>query len=227
MNKRHALVFLVFVLTVLVPSTCDATVDLIQDVESLRNSLTLKDPSRHLLTLRLADLYFDRATELGTEVTHTSPDDLAKVMSYYVGSWSVEGTMGDTPFKGRAYFRMPVGNHCTMGTVSFRAEKELISFSLVSGWDSSTGWVTEQGSGSDGTVYTLQWRKVSETVDEGEVVGTLNGKKVTEKNRLERKGKDDYVVVCTERTEGDKSMPDITFKFHRRPKEKSKQKAKK
>jgi hypothetical protein len=39
--------------------------ELIRDVEGLRNSLPAKDPSRQSLTLRLADLYFDRAAELG------------------------------------------------------------------------------------------------------------------------------------------------------------------
>lgn len=37
---------------------------LIQDIEALRNSLSANDPSRKTLTLRLADLYFDRAVDL-------------------------------------------------------------------------------------------------------------------------------------------------------------------
>ncbi len=39
--------------------------ELIKDVEGLRNSLPAKDPSRQSLTLRLADLYFDKSAELG------------------------------------------------------------------------------------------------------------------------------------------------------------------
>ena len=38
---------------------------LIRDVESLRNSLPVNDPSRKALTLKLADLYFDHSVELG------------------------------------------------------------------------------------------------------------------------------------------------------------------
>jgi hypothetical protein len=56
---------------------------------------------------------------------------------------------------------MPAGKHCIIGTVSFRAEGSPMHFSLVSGWDSSTGRATEQGSGVDGGVYRLPWRKVS------------------------------------------------------------------
>ena len=98
-------------------------------------------------------------------------------------------------------------------------------FSLVSGWDSSTGWATEQGSGVDGGVYRLPWRKVSPNVDEGELTGTVNGVKITEKDRLERKGKDEFVVVCTERKEGEESLPDQTFIYHRIVREKGAKKA--
>ena len=64
-----------------------------------------------------------------------------------------------------------------MGTVSFRMQGEQQHFSLVSGWDSSTGWATEQGIESTGEIYTVRWAKMSATVDEGESVGTAEGKK--------------------------------------------------
>lgn len=153
------------------------------------------------------------------------PKEYVELLQFYVGEWSVEGTVGETPLKGRASFRMPAGNFCILGTVSARVGKEPLIFSLVSGWDSSTGWGTEQGVGNDGGVYRLEWRKVSATVDEGELVGTVDGKKVTEKDRLERKGDDEFVVVCTERKEGDKSLPDMTLRFHKRAREKGKRKA--
>ena len=131
----------------------------------------------------------------------------------------------DTEYQGRASFRMPPGKHCIMGTVSMRCETDSVTFSLVSAWDSSTGWFTEQGAGADGTIYRLPWKKVSPTLEEGELIGTFNGMPVTEKDRLERKGKDDFVVVCTERTEGDKKLPDMTLTYHRMPKEAAKKKA--
>lgn len=145
-------------------------------------------------------------------------------MQFYVGEWTVEGTMGDTPLKGRASFRMPAGNYCILGTVTTRAGKEPYSFSLVSGWDSSTKWSTEQGIGHDGSLYRLEWRKVSATVDAGQLVGTVNGKKCSERDRLERKGDAEFVVVMTERMEGEKKLPDVTLVYHRVPKEKGKAK---
>ena len=155
------------------------------------------------------------------------PKEVSDVLAFYAGDWTVEGTVGDTPYKGKASFRIPAGKHCIIGTVSVRLEGKPMDFSLVSGWDSSTGWLTEQGSGADGTVYRLPWRKVSPNVDEGELLGTLNGMKVTEKDRLERKGKDEFSVVCTERTEGEKKLPNMTFEYHRVIKEKAKKETKK
>lgn len=143
------------------------------------------------------------------------PEDVVKTLRYYVGEWNVEATIGDKQLKGKANFRMPRGKHCIVGSVSFGPDDELIAFSLVSGWDISTGWTTEQGSGNDGSIYTLKWRKASETVDEGELVGTLGDKKMIETDRLERKGENEYVVTCTQRKTGDESQPDMILIFHR------------
>ena len=78
------------------------------------------------------------------------PPELAKVMEYYVGTWSVSGALGDAPIKGRAAFRMPAGKHCFVGTVSYRTKQERMQFSLVAGWDSSTGWYTDSSSAWQG-----------------------------------------------------------------------------
>lgn len=155
------------------------------------------------------------------------PKELTRLMADYAGNWSITGTVGDKPFTGKASMRIAAGRHCITGTVSLVIDEKPVTFSVVSGWDSSTGWITEQGLVSDGTVYRLPWRSVSPNVDEGELVGTLRGMKVTEKDRLERKGKDDFVVVCTERMEGDEKLPDMTFIYHRVAGEKGKSRDKK
>lgn len=148
------------------------------------------------------------------------PEDVAKSLKFYVGEWTVEGKEGDSPVTGKAVFRMPPGNHCTMGTVSLEIKGEPIHFSLVTGWDVSTGWVTEQGAVSDGAMYAIKWRRVSETVDEGELVGAANGKPSSEKDRGEKKDENTYVVTCTDRKMGDESLPDQTFIFKRVVREK-------
>ena len=45
--------------------------------------------------------------------------------------------------------------------------------------------------------------------------GLLVNKKVTEKDRLERKGENEYVVTCTQRKTGEESQPDMILVFHR------------
>ncbi|MEK6249712.1 MAG: hypothetical protein N2C12_16130, partial [Planctomycetales bacterium] len=143
-------------------------------------------------------------------------------LQFYVGSWSIEGKLGDAPFKGRASFRMPVGNYCTIGTVSYRGENRLESFSWVGGWDSSTGWVTEQGVGSDGGTYTIPWKKASPTVNEGALTGMLDGKKTTATVRVEKTGKDEFRITVTDQTEGDESRPDFSYTARRVVREKKK-----
>lgn len=52
-------------------------------------------------------------------------------------------------------------------------------------------------------------------------LASLNGKKVTEKDRLVRKSNDEFVVTCTERMVGDESQPALTLVYKRIPREKS------
>lgn len=147
------------------------------------------------------------------------PKEVVAVLEFYAGNWSVTGMVGNAPLKGTASFRMPAGRHCVLGTVNCRSEQGPFTFSLVSGWDSSTGWYTEQGSGADGGVYSVAWSKVSENVDEGLQVEAFEGKKVTSKLRLERKGKDSFVVVCSERKGDNETLPPLTLVYQRAAKE--------
>lgn len=150
------------------------------------------------------------------------PKEVVQVLKFYAGQWSVDGKIGDTRYKGRALLRMPPGNHCIIGTVTMRSREDSFSFSIVTGWDSSTGWVTEQGAGMDGMIYRLPWKRVSPRVYKGNAVGTANGKRYTEQDTIEHKGEDHFVVVCTKRKLGDKELPDVTFKYHRKQAQKSK-----
>lgn len=154
------------------------------------------------------------------------PKELVEVLQFYVGDWSVTGSLGEDPLKGKASFRMPAGNHCTIGTVNSRSKDGPIIFSLVCGWDSSTGWYTEQGLAVDGGVYSVFWSRVSDTTDAGKQVETFEGKKVTGELTMERKSEDEFVVTCTERIAGNERLPDLKFVYHRETKEKAKLKAK-
>lgn len=151
------------------------------------------------------------------------PMEVLEDMQFYVGNWSIEGTVGDAPFKGRASFRMPRGNYCTIGTMSYRVEKRRQSLSLVCGWDSSTGEQTELGIGNDGETYKILWKTVSPTVAEGKVTGTLEGKKTASKARVEKTGKDTFVFAGTNGTKGDEKVPDFRYTARRVTKKGKKQ----
>jgi hypothetical protein len=155
------------------------------------------------------------------------PKDVVEIIEFYDGNWSVEGNEGDKPLRGKASFRVPAGSHCLIGTVNARVGEEPLIFSLVSAWDSTTGWYTEQGAGHDGTVYRIEWQKAAAKVDEGQLTGTVDGKKYTENVRLERKGQNDFVVDCTERVVGDERLPDLRLVYQRIVKEKRRPKPKK
>ena len=109
-----------------------------------------------------------------------------------------------------------------IGAVSFKENGEEEHINFVSGWDSSTGWYTEQGLASDGTQYSIKWKRVSPTVDEGKQVGLCFGKPMPETDRIERKGNDEFVVTGIERKKGEAKLPDATFVFHRVARDKTK-----
>lgn len=77
---------------------------LIKDVEGLRNSLSLKEAQRRTLGLRLADLYFDGATDLGRLLSPTDADTVKlgayrrKAVSLY--EEALNGTDGFAPPAG-------------------------------------------------------------------------------------------------------------------------------
>lgn len=77
---------------------------MIKDVEALRNSLSLKEFQRRTLGLRLADLYFDGATELGRLLNPTAEDSkkLARLQLRSVSLYeeALNGTDGFAPPSG-------------------------------------------------------------------------------------------------------------------------------
>lgn len=180
---------------------------------------------RYVALTAVLILFAWRATFAGEEPQ--VPKELIEQYQFYPGEWSIEGSEGDTAIKGKASIRIPAAmKHCLIGTESVRVGDKQATCCFVTGWDSSTGWDTEQGVGSDGSVYRLKWRRVSATVDEGQFVGTVNGKQVTGKARAERKGENEIVFVMTERKLGDESLPDMRIVYRRITKDTSKTKAK-
>ena len=129
--------------------------------DNVRLDIQIRSSIVKNLSALVATLIFVIPQASSSADTPQPPKELLKVLRYYTGNWSVTGSLGDAAIKGKASFRMPAGKHCIVGTVSFEAQGQPMHISLVSGWDSSTEWYTEQGLVSDGTVYAMKWRRVS------------------------------------------------------------------
>lgn len=79
-GRKAALLSFLILLPALFPAHAfDET--LLKDVETLRNSLSLKEPQRRTLGLRLADLFFEGSTALGRNLTPTE-SDVANLQKY-------------------------------------------------------------------------------------------------------------------------------------------------
>jgi len=72
---------------------------LIKEVEQLRNQLPFKDPSRHALTLRLADIYFDAIGEMVKEVSQarTAKATQYRKRAIHLYEQAIDGEKGAYP----------------------------------------------------------------------------------------------------------------------------------
>src|SRR5690606_17328580 len=72
----------------------DNTAYLIEEMEGLRNSLEIDDPSREELTLRLADLYFDASIKEGDSKTDPKILEMNRKKALSLYTDSLNGTNG-------------------------------------------------------------------------------------------------------------------------------------
>ena len=123
-----------------------------------------------------------------------APTEVQQELEYFVGDWVLEGSVEKQPIKGKASFHWGPGKYCLLGSVEFVQGDTPQSFCLVAGWDSSTGWYTEQGVASDGTVYTLRWKRKDANTSEGEETSTLAGKSATAHYVAEKQRPDKFTA---------------------------------
>lgn len=67
------------ILIVGVTGSARADMSLIKEIESLRKNVSLKDPTRPTLTLRLADMYFDEATKRISKYADPTPEQFKEI----------------------------------------------------------------------------------------------------------------------------------------------------
>jgi hypothetical protein len=160
---------------------------------------------------------------LGQQPPRT-PEEVQKELAYYVGEWTIEGKEGDLLVKGNMTMQWSRGEHAVFGDWKATIGDKPTQYAFVDGWDSTTGWITEQGNLSGGEVGVGHWRKVSETLRKAEFKSMLKGVELREKATLEIQGADTITVTLSERRLGDEALPDSVVTYRRvvtKPKERS------
>lgn len=142
------------------------------------------------------------------------PQEVQQYLESWVGEWTIEGTWGNTPVQGRSSVRLSRGKNAMISDWSTRIGDQQIHGALVEGWDSSTGWTTEQGAVSDGEIYAVRWSKKGENLWEGQAQGSVAGQKTSSRQYLEKTATG-FVFRITENKRGDEVLPNWEVKFTR------------
>jgi hypothetical protein len=145
------------------------------------------------------------------------PKEVQEHLGYFVGTWTIEGKYGPAKVSGEISIRWSREKHVTIGDWSVRAGEERFHVAFVCGWDSSTGALTEQGIGVDGTVYTCRYTIESPNVLKGDGAGSCGGKTITDKVRFEKKGPNQFTWTMTDTKRGDEVLPDWELKYTKAP----------
>jgi hypothetical protein len=130
----------------------------------------------------------------GQEQTEV-PGDILAELDYFVGTWQIEGRIGEKQLKGTWSTRWARGKHCLIQQSSETVEGEAkpAMSTGVCGWDPAKKRITHHVFWSDNTCYTLRYMVKSPTEWEGEVTGVGGGVEFTAKNKLVKKGPDEFV----------------------------------
>jgi hypothetical protein len=129
------------------------------------------------------------------------PEKVMKLLEKYAGVWTVEGTMGDQPFKGRAVVRWAPGKHCLIWSETRKVGGKPHAFTALHCWDSvSEDGVISYVAYSFGATDIIRWKVESDTVRTAQVTGVMTGAKSTGKMRIEEKSPRQFTLAYTDRT---------------------------
>jgi hypothetical protein len=129
------------------------------------------------------------------------PEKVMKLLEKYAGVWTVEGTMGDLPFKGRAVVRWAPGKHCLIWSETRKIGDRPVALTALHCWDSvSEDGIVSYVAYSFGATDIIRWKVESDTVRTAQVTGVMAGAKSTGKIRIEEKSPRQFTLAYTDRT---------------------------
>jgi hypothetical protein len=157
------------------------------------------------------------------------PDEVIKELDVLVGTWTVEGKIGDKEQTGEFTCRWERTEDkrkvCLRGRFSYKTGDDTRSGVTLLGWNAAKNCIEDRGFDANGGNARLLWTVKSPTEWQGEVVTVENGKEVTSKAVLIKKGPSE-VVMETESDTGEVARF-VFRKVEEEPKKKDKKKDKK
>jgi hypothetical protein len=165
-----------------------------------RNAMT-----RLLLLVSLSGFLFVHNATLATAAPPAEsiklPKDVIRMYEYAVGTWQIEGRVGDVRLKGTWTCRWAPGKHFQLISASVKSEgaKKPRKMSAVSGYDPVNKRTIEQIYWSDGSYYRISYDAANPIVDEGTIPGEVSGEEAGKAMKSElqvvRKGPREFLYL--------------------------------
>ena len=110
-----------------------------------------------------------------------------------VGTWEVEGRIGDEKITATWSARWAPGKHCLMRrSTRLKEDQKIVGIGVI-GWDAATETITEQVFFSNNDCALLRWKVMSPDKWEGVVTGFLDGEAINNKVKFTKKGPDEIL----------------------------------
>ena len=142
------------------------------------------------------------------------PKEMLKELQYLVGTWKVEGIVGDEKVEGTWSVRWGPGKYCLMRQSSVSFGDETVTGIGIIGWDGATKTITEQVFSSKNDSALLRWKVLPSGNWEGELSGFRDGKKVNSTLKFTKKGRGE--IVYEEKTADGEGVEGILRKVPRK-----------
>lgn len=132
------------------------------------------------------------------------PDDIIKELDAFVGTWSVEGKIGEKEVTGTCRLRWVRGedgkNCCLSGFGKYTVDGKTKTFASLMGWNAAAKCIEDRGFDTEGGSGINIWTVTSPGTWKGELRMVENGKEATAKSDLIVKGRTEIVMESQSET---------------------------
>ena len=126
------------------------------------------------------------------------PKDIIKELDNLVGTWEVEGKIGDLTQTGSFTCRWARSENkkkvCLIGRFSYKTGDKVRSGVTLLGWNAAKECIEDRGFDANGGNTTLRWTIKSSTMWQGDMITFEDGKEVKSEVVLVKKGPSEIVM---------------------------------